>query len=353
MGSQVLYLFLVGLFCFMLLLALLLFVSSMNDNSDTTNLLRHQDYPQQQKQQHVLSSSSSSSSSKSKSLLFDSPDDIPMDIIDQLDAILVLGGGKPKSINHPPLFVEKRCDDALEVILKRRRNRKRDTINSNNHNHNDELPILCLSAGTAHLPQLLSEDGLPIWESTACASYILSKSNSTTTTTTTITNGGEERNTVLSKDYPIYVETTSYDTIGNAYYARLVHTDIMNWNTLLIITNEFHMDRTRKIFNWIYSMNNDNNNISNRSSNYQLYYLQSPNFGLSNVAIHARKEREQQSSIHVDQLSQTKTTLKEVSRFLTQEHSLYTATKLINRGRHHQEHDDGVVTESVKISYGM
>ena len=55
--SQVLYLFLVGLFCSMVLLALLLFVSSMNNNIDTTNLLRHQDYSQHQKQQHVLASS--------------------------------------------------------------------------------------------------------------------------------------------------------------------------------------------------------------------------------------------------------------------------------------------------------
>jgi uncharacterized SAM-binding protein YcdF (DUF218 family) len=229
--------------------------------------------------------------SQSVSLLYNSPNEIPVDIINKLDVILVLGGGKPKSIHHPPLYVEKRCDDAIEIISRRRRKTSGDSdISSNIRNRdtdiNNELAILCLSAGTAHLSQLLSLDGLPIWESTACASYIISKMK-------------EDNNS--NNSYPeIYVETTSYDTIGNAFYARTSHTDIMkNWNNLLIITNEFHMERTQKIFNWIYS-------IDNEGSNYELYFLQSPNIGLSSEAITARKQRERQSLVHIDQLSKKK-----------------------------------------------
>jgi hypothetical protein len=298
--------------------------------------------------------------SQSVSLLYNSPNEIPIDIINKLDVILVLGGGKPKSIHHPPLYVEKRCDDAIEIISRRRRKTSgyiSSNIRRNTTNYNNELAILCLSAGTAHLSQLLSLDGLPIWESTACASYILSKMKESKE---------EEDNSNLNSNnsnsnYPeIYVETTSYDTIGNAFYARTSHTDIMkNWNNLLIITNEFHMERTQKIFNWIYS-------IDNKGSNYELFFLQSPNIGLSSEAITARKQREHQSSIHIDQLVKEKTTLQQVYQFLTNEHSLYTAQNLINRGAQQEqqqqhsknkmnveEEEEEVVKDNVKLSYGM
>jgi hypothetical protein len=117
-----------------------------------------------------------------------------------------------------------------------------------------------------------------------------------------------------------------------------------NWNNLLIITNEFHMERTQKIFNWIYS-------IDNEGSNYELYFLQSPNIGLSSEAITARKQRERQSLVHIDQLVKEKTTLQQVYQFLTNEHSLYTAQKLINRGALDVEEE--VVKDNVKLSYGM
>ncbi|OEU09797.1 hypothetical protein FRACYDRAFT_194788 [Fragilariopsis cylindrus CCMP1102] len=317
--------------------------TSSNERRTRSSSRNNNNEDQQQQQQQ---------SQSSVSLLYNSPNEIPMNIINKLDVILVLGGGKPKSIHHPPLYVEKRCDDAIEILSRRRRrrtgktsgdissNRRRNTTTTNNN----ELAILCLSAGTAHLSQLLSLDGLPIWESTACASYILSK---------------------MKESEEIYVETTSYDTIGNAFYARTSHTDIMkNWNTLLIITNEFHMERTQKIFNWIYSLDN-NDDEGSSSTNYELYFLQSPNIGLSSEAITARKQREHQSSIYIDQLVQEKTTLQQVYQFLTKDHSLYTAQYLIDRGSQQEqqqqsenkldseEEEEDVVKDNVKLSYGM
>ena len=35
------------------------------------------------------------------------------------------------------------------------------------------------------------------------------------------------------------------DTIGNAYFLRATHTDPAGWRNLVVITNEFHMPRTR------------------------------------------------------------------------------------------------------------
>ena len=115
------------------------------------------------------------------------------------DAILILGGGVPSSVSEPPIYVRQRCDDAAAI---------RGDL---------EIPILTLSAGTAHMPQLLSTDGLPVWESTSSAAYLKKKHHI-------------ESN--------VYLETTAYDTIGNAFFARTSHTDVVKWRKLLVITNQ-------------------------------------------------------------------------------------------------------------------
>lgn len=142
---------------------------------------------------------------------------IPVEIARSLDAILVLGGGVPSTVSSPPEYVKTRCDAAAKVALS--------ALPQSKSGGNEESPItsipaiLCLSAGTAHLPQLLSSDGLPVWESTASAAYILDKYPSIP----------------ASK---VFAETTSYDTISNAFFSRTSFTDIVGWRKLLIITNE-------------------------------------------------------------------------------------------------------------------
>jgi uncharacterized SAM-binding protein YcdF (DUF218 family) len=164
-----------------------------------------------------MSSITSFTYSASSSFQNNKKEVIPMEIARSLDAILVLGGGVPSTISTPPEYVKTRCDAAAKVAL---------SVLSQSPSSNDEerpinlMPaILCLSAGTAHLPQLLSIDGLPVWESTASAAYILDK-------------------------YPripaskVFAETTSYDTISNAFFSRTSFTDIVGWKKLLIVTNE-------------------------------------------------------------------------------------------------------------------
>lgn len=232
------------------------------------------------------------------------------------------------SIDHPPFYVEKRCDDAMEVL----RRRLNVGVESNRIRVQPKtLPILCLSAGTAHMPQLLSTDGLPIWESTACASYI--KNNS-------------DANGLKLGNESIYVETSSYDTIGNAYFARTAHTDPRGWRKLLVVTNEFHMMRTQKIFDWIFSLGAD------RNDNYQVFYLESPNVGMDPDVVRARKEREASSAKSVDKLSRKYSgSLGDIHRFFTQDHALYAAEALVDRGRATDQ--ENAVNDAVKKSYGL
>jgi hypothetical protein len=51
--------------------------------------------------------------------VFRNPKDLPHDILLRLDAVLVLGGGAPKSLQDPPVYVERRCDDAAAVVMRR------------------------------------------------------------------------------------------------------------------------------------------------------------------------------------------------------------------------------------------
>lgn len=271
--------------------------------------------------------------------VFRNPKDLPHGILKRLDAVLILGGGVPKSLEEPPVYVQRRCDDAAAIV-------KRYQEEVNQHYH---LPILCLSAGSAHVPQLMSADGLPIWESTSSAAY-LKKTH------------GIEAN--------VYVETTSYDTIGNAYYARTSHTDVNGWRRLLIVTNEvrtcihselqnntdivgvltnifylaqFHMERTKEIFVWIFGMAGNNK--------YERNYLSSDNVGLTDTGLHVRQEHEARGAKNVRQnLVPQLQTLNDVWMFLNQQHGLYAAAKLSYRAQTTGQRKSS--DASLKESYG-
>jgi len=271
----------------------------------------------------------------SSTIIADEIEIIPLEIARSLDAILVLGGGVPSSICNPPEYVKSRCEAAARVFLSTLQSRSTSTATDDNEqtaSSNSSPAVLCLSAGTAHLPQLLSSNGLPIWESTASAAYILNM-------------------------YPyipsskIFAETTSYDTISNAFYSRTSFTDIVGWRRLLIVTNEFHMDRTREIFQWIFGA--ENTALQGSSHPYELYFLSCSNDGLSEEAIHARKEHEERGARNVkENLSKRYITLQDIWAFLTTDHDFYSAEKLAKKGT-----SEGAILSSnnnaaLKNSYG-
>ena len=104
------------------------------------------------------------------------------------DCIIVLGGGVPLGPRKQLPFVANRCEAARRVWASAPDSCK--------------PKILCLSAGTAHCPQLMCANGLPIWEATVSAAVLIDSG-------------------VPSED--VVVETTSYDTIGNARCQRALH----------------------------------------------------------------------------------------------------------------------------------
>ena len=49
-------------------------------------------------------------------------------------------------------------------------------------------------------------------------------------------------------------ENTSLDTIGNAYFLRTIHTDVVGVRRLLLITNKWHMARTLAVFEAVFAL---------------------------------------------------------------------------------------------------
>jgi uncharacterized SAM-binding protein YcdF (DUF218 family) len=193
------------------------------------------------------------------------------------DAILVLGGGVGDK-GQLPEHARRRFDLALAK--------------------ESGEPIVALSAWTAHRPVLLADDGRQVYESIVGARYLIDRGI------------GPGR---------IFCETTSYDTIGNAYFSRVQIVEPMGWKRLLIITSQFHMTRTEAVFRWIYGLDTP--------SSYDLEFAASPNDGLSEAALSARRARETESLQSVEQHRERLKTLRNFVEWLLTRHDAYRSVR--------------------------
>ena len=128
------------------------------------------------------------------------------------EAIIVAGGGV-RAGGELPAYVRRRLDRALEL--------------------QGSAMLIPTSAGTVHRPPPLDAAGFPIFESVAAGRYLIAH--------------GVAPHTILP-------EASSYDTIGNAYFVRVIHVDPRGFRRLLVITSAFHMPRTEAIFRWVFGL---------------------------------------------------------------------------------------------------
>ncbi len=193
------------------------------------------------------------------------------------DAILILGGGV-RSGGELPEYAKRRFDLALE--------------------RQSGEAMVPLSAWTPHRPAMLDGDGRVIAESLVGARYLIER-------------GISPRR--------IFRETTSYDTIGNAYFSRVQLADPLEWKRLLVITSRFHMSRASAIFRWIYGLD--------AAVPYKLEFAASADDGLSDAALAARNQREQASLRSVTELSAGLRTMRSLAEWLFTKHGQYMAVR--------------------------
>lgn len=190
----------------------------------------------------------------------------------EFDAVLIPGGGLSRS-GELLSFVRTRLDRAAA--------------------HSSEFYIP-LSGGTPHVPQPLDGNGYPVFEAIPAARYL------------------QERGIPRERIFP---ETSSYDTIGNAFFARALHADPRGLRRLLVVNSEFHMPRTEAIFRWVFGAAPD--------SGYQLTFETTPNTGLSEEALAFRAERERASLEVVLDLAARISTFADLHDWMYTHHGAY------------------------------
>lgn len=196
-----------------------------------------------------------------------------------LDSILIPGGGLLEDGSLPPWTIAR-----LEGALKYR----------------DQCRwFILLSGGTVHKPPPLNNKGFPLFESRELAKLLL--------------DAGVSPDRILT-------EISSYDTIGNAHFARQLFTEPLQLEKLLIITSDFHIARTKTIFEWVF-------HLDPSPINYKLCYESTPDKGLSSIALAARIKREADS---LKNINKTISKIKAIDDFLAwlyTEHAAYALAK--------------------------
>lgn len=190
----------------------------------------------------------------------------------EFDAILIPGGGLTAS-GELLASVRPRLDRALA------------------HSADFYVP---LSAGTPHLPPPLDRHGYPIFEAISAARYLNER--------------GISRERILP-------EISSYDTIGNAFFARALHTDPRALRRLLVVNSDFHMPRTEAIFRWVFGAAPDRG--------YELTFESVGNLGLSDESLTVRAERERASLDVVRDLASQILTFADLHRWMYAKHRAY------------------------------
>jgi hypothetical protein len=139
--------------------------------------------------------------------------------------IFVLAGGLDNN-NDVHDFVKIRLDKAIEIY--------------NNKLNNLDCKIICLGGGTYHKPPNLNILKYVIHESSSCAIYL--------------------RNNGIP-EIDIMREWSSYDTIANAFFAYTNFILPLEIKNMIIITSNFHLPRTKCIFDYFINLLNNVNYI--------------------------------------------------------------------------------------------
>ena len=128
----------------------------------------------------------------------------------------------------------------------------------------------------------------------------------------------------------VALEGYSDDTIGNAFFLRVMHADLRpDWTRVRVITSAFQMRRTRAIYDWVFSLRP----LPVGKPRYELSYEPVSDEGaLPERVLRSRRRRENASLrafLSGDLVART--SLSDVHRWLYLKHSGYTATGYLSK----------------------
>ena len=222
-------------------------------------------------------------------------------------AIIVPGGGLTKN-GAPNPWVVSRIEMAAKLF------------------HAAPIPpsVITLSWGTTWKPPPIDAAGFPISEAAASAIFLANE---------------------LGVDYKyILEEGSSLDTIGNAYYLRTVHIDPRrDWRHLAVVTNRFHMPRTKAIFNWVFSLPPVEGGEAPR---VLLSFFEADDTGIDAHVLALRREKEAKALEHLFGVIERVRSLRQLHMFVFNEHKAYAAVRHTGMPAH-----TGRIDEAVRDTY--
>ena len=179
-----------------------------------------------------------------------------------------------------------------------------------------DVTLIPLSGGTPHKPPPLDDAGFPITEAAGSAKRLL------------------EMNVPASD---IMEEGYSLDTLGNAYFLRNTHIDPGRYNKMIVITNDWHMPRTKAYFEAVFSLPSAASPIKNPNSwlhqhshpDLQIEY-EEVGPALQGDVLRARMDREQKSlQMFLEQTKREFSNMEELHSFLFTKHKAYQSSRLL------------------------
>ncbi|MGA3023576.1 MAG: YdcF family protein [Bryobacteraceae bacterium] len=196
----------------------------------------------------------------------------------EYDAMLIPGNGVREG-GVLPSWVKRHLDRAVELY--------------------EGEYVIALSAGTTHRPPPLDASGFPIFESVAAAQYLMER--------------GIPPDRILT-------ETHSWDTIGNAYFSRVIHVEPRQMRRLLVIASDFHVARAEAVFRWVYG-------LGPPVVPYEFRFESVADPAMDAAVLQARVERERQRLGALANLTERITTMHDFHRWLFTEHDAYNAAR--------------------------
>ena len=188
--------------------------------------------------------------------------------------------------------------------------------------------IITLSQGTTHKPNPTDQAGFGVFESTAAAKWLL------------------ERAALLDiRQCDVMEENLSLDTIGNAYFLRTIHIDPGNYKNLYIITNDWHMDRARSIFQYVFSLPDPKQRSGvgsffglNNNNAYNLQFVSAAS-GISDASVLEKRSARERSSLVLFERNTLGrfSSLKDLHAFIFVDHNAYAAARVTKKDYHNAE----------------
>tara|TARA_A100001037_G_scaffold124917_1_gene113290 strand:- start:240 stop:983 length:744 start_codon:yes stop_codon:yes gene_type:complete len=201
------------------------------------------------------------------------------------DAIVVVAGGFTPDNSWLPEWVLERLDYCAEAYKRA-----------------EGKPYICIAgSATPHKSPPLQKGGFIYHESTMMAEYLI-----------------DEHDVHPAK---ILKDTSSMDTIGNAYFTRYVHAVPRGWKNVEVVTSKFHMRRVKAAFEWVWGMPLKGNGDT------QIRFVSTRDVGLSEETLIAREEREIESERQLRENAKMYDTPGKFAEWMFTTHKCYAVTR--------------------------